>query len=327
MRLAWFSPADLPPHADTARLVRALAARHQVDVIDARAAHDFVWRHARRPYDLCVYELDDTPAHQFVWPYLVHYPGVTRLHRLTLHTSRAEALEADRRLDDFASEFVFSHPGARPPILPATGRIAPGRWPMLAVPLLASRVTVVAHAAAAETLAADYPGVEVRAITPGVEPLPAGGNEIVMAAHWPVDGAPLLEALAGFAAGRAVIVFDGPETADWPSVNPQDWQPRSHEAPICVAIDPRDEVHSRRLAVSRLEKDAALREALGTAAEAWWRTHATVEQATAAFERVLDDALDTEAPARPRGWPSHLSQDGLGQARDVLEQFGVEPPF
>jgi hypothetical protein len=327
MRLAWFAPAGLASDAATVLLRRALAPRHQIDVIDERTAHDFVWRHAREPYDLCVYELDNTPAHQFVWPYLVHYPGVTRLHRLTLQDSRAQALEQDQRLEDFAREFAFSHPGVTPPIVPALRRIAPGTWPMLAAPLLASRVTVVAHAAVAEALIADYPDVRVRAITPGVEPLPGGRSEIVMAARWPVHGAPLVDALAGFAAGRAVVVFDGPETADWPSLNPQHWQPRSEALPICVAMDPRDEAHSRRVALRRLTQDPALRETLGAAAAAWWHTHATVERATAAFEQVLEEGRRLGAPAKPAGWPSHLSADGLSRTREVLGQFGIEPPF
>jgi hypothetical protein len=327
MRLAWFGPADLAPHTDMATLVRALASRHQIDVIDERAAHDFVWRHRRHAYDMCVYELDNTPAHQFVWPYLVHYPGVTRLHRLTLQDSRALALERDQRIDDFVREFAFCHPGAAAPVLPALRRISAGSWPMLAVPLLASRVTVVAHAAVAESLGADYPGARVQSIIPGVERLPENADEVVWAAHWPVHGAPLIQALKGFAAGRAVVVFDGPETADWPSVDPQDWRPRSEAPPICVAVDPRDEAHSRRVASRRLAHDAALRTMLGTAAEAWWRRNATVDRAAAEFERVLEDAVTHGDPEQPAGWPSHLSANGLSRAREVLGQFGLELPF
>ena len=148
-----------------------------------------------------------------------------------------------------------------------------------------------------------------------------------MAATWPVDGAPLLDALAGFAAGRPVVVFDCPETADWPSINPQDWQPRSPAPPICVAIDPRDEEHSRRLAMARLRRDADIRVRLGTAAQEWWQTHATIERAAAAFEQVLDEACRTGAPVRPGGWPHHLGQDGLTVASEVLGQFGLELPF
>jgi hypothetical protein len=326
MRLAWFTP-ETSTSDDTPLLIRSMRARHDVDVIDAGAAHDFVPQHAHKPYDLCIYELDNTPAHQFVWPYLVHYPGVTRLRRMTLQTSRARTLELDGRLDDFAREFAFNHPGFTPPILRVSGLIAPGRWPMLAIPLLASRLTVVPHAAIADTLAADYPGVQVRAITPGVQPLEGSPDEIVLALEWPVDGAPLAEALAGLGAGRAVVVFDCPETADWPSLDPQDWRPRSSETPMCVAIDPRDADHSRRLAVRRLEEDGALRAQLGAAGRAWWKAHATVAHAVGRFEEVLGEARRCEAPPRASGWPSHLTEDGLSRAREVLASFDVQLPF
>jgi hypothetical protein len=327
MRLAWFAPPHLSIRTDIAALVHALTPRHQIDVIDATRAHDFVWEHARAPYDLCVYELDNTPAHQFIWPYLVHYPGVTRLHRVTLQSSRASALAREQRLDDFEREFAFAHAGATPPVVRASRHIAAGPWPMIAVPLLASRITVVAHAAVEEALRADYPAARVRAITPGVERPHGTTDEIVMAAEWPVEGAPLVGALEGFAAGRPVIVVDCPETADWPSLNPQDWQPRSSAAPICVAIDPRDEDHSRRLAMTRLQADAGLRSRIGAAAREWWRTHATIDQAAAAFEQVLEEARRCEPPPTPDGWPAHLATDGTSRAREVLRQFGVELPF
>ena len=58
--LAWFRAADPDPSNpldDTALLIAQLRATHQVDVITEANAHDFVWRHFRAPYDLCVYEL------------------------------------------------------------------------------------------------------------------------------------------------------------------------------------------------------------------------------------------------------------------------------
>lgn len=340
MRLAWFSPAPAAPSGsaspaptdDLGLLVRALASRHQIERFDDRRAHDFVPLQARRPFDLCVYELDDTPATQFVWPYLLHYPGLTLLRAGSLHRSRAAVLERQGRLDDFAREFAFDHPGATPPVARGARRIARGGWPMVRVPLLASRLTVVPFEPTAEMLRAEYPEARITSAMPGVEPLGDDDERLVVdALHWPPAGRALTDALAGFAARRAVLVFDSPETVDWPSLDPQNWAPRTGTArpiaPICVTIDPRDEAHSRRLAHRRLEADAGLRTRLAEAAHAWWRAHATVPAAAARFEAILADAGAAAPPPRPPDWPPHLDDDGTATARRVLSAFGMELPM
>ena len=296
MRIAWFAAASassvrlntpgpaapagdhIDPSNDTALLMRALRARHTIDAIDASGAHDFVWQHARRPYDLCVFELAGTSAHDFVAPYAVHYPGIVLLRGLPRH---------DRALR-------------------------------------ASRLVVVPHEPVAQAIADDYPGTRVRTLTPGVEPLPADAPDVITALNWPPDARALTYALAGVAAGRAVIVFDGPETADWPSLDPQNWQPRTLRpdlprgewpTPICVSIDSRDQAHSVGLALRRLESDPALRARLGAAARAWWQTHATVERATTGFEALLDEACTVP----PIGIAD--ADEGMSLARGILEDF------
>ena len=275
MRLAWFSTTALDiagPADDTALLVRALRARHRIEVIDESRAHDFVWQHPRHPFDLCVFELGGTPAHEFVAPYAVHYPGLVLLRGVPRH-----------------------------------GRA-----------LQASRLVVVPHEPVAEALADDYPGVRVRTLAPGVNPLPADAAPVITALNWPPDGAALTHAMAGFAAGRAVIVFDSPETADWPSLDPQNWEPRApleRRAAICVSIDPRDEAHSLRLALRRLDGDPALRGRIGAAAQSWWREHATVELAAIGFEALLQEARDAPDPAGVD------ADDGTCLARGILEEF------
>lgn len=291
MRLAWFRPAVLAdaapaPHDDTALLIRALRARHTVEVVDATRAHAFVWRHARTPFDLCIHELGGTPAHEFVSAYAAHYPGIALLRGLPRHDAV----------------------------------------------LLASRIVVVPHEAVAEALADDYPGARIRTIVPGVEALPDEGGAVLEALRWPPNAAALTHALAGFAAGRAVVVFDSPETADWPSLDPRDWRPRAplervagatpRRDPICVSIDPRDEAHSLQLARRRLADDPALRQRLGAAAQGWWRAHATVDNAAARFEMLLD-----EARALPPPDAAAHADDGGGIARAILKEFGLEARF
>ena len=82
MRIAWFrdtAPDPTDPLDDTAPLIDELRSAHEIDVIVEQTAHDFVWQHILRPWDLCVFELDNTRAHQFVSAYSSHYAGVVFL--------------------------------------------------------------------------------------------------------------------------------------------------------------------------------------------------------------------------------------------------------
>jgi hypothetical protein len=170
MRIAWFradAPQPTGPLDDTGALIEQLRSMHAIEVFTAANARDFDPTDVRAPYDLAVYELDNTPAHAFVWPYLLRYGGVLQLRTLTLHDSRAASLLRVRRAQDYVEEFVFNHgpwPGQPPAVPPAY----PGDWPMLRVPLLASRVAVVSHPSAAETLQRAYPGARVRVARTGV---------------------------------------------------------------------------------------------------------------------------------------------------------------
>jgi hypothetical protein len=164
MRLAWFRPseqADAHPFDDTPVLVRALSAEHEMHLFMETNAHDFVWQHFRVPYDLCVFELDNTAAHRFVWPYLLGYSGVLLLRTRTLHNSRARALVHGGRLEHYVAEFTFD--AGHPPYLAhGTDYMRSDDWPMLRVPVLASRVTVATSPGLAQALQDEYPPVPVR---------------------------------------------------------------------------------------------------------------------------------------------------------------------
>ena len=374
MRLAWFRPDTAPASTDDlAPVIEGLRETHDVRLVDARAAHDFVWQAAQRAFDLCVYELDDSLAHQYIWPYLLHYPGVVVLRTSSLHKGRAISLVHQHRDADRDAEMVFAD---------GVGRTDPpwpllrGAWSTWRVPVLASRLTVVADEALAASIREACPAAPV-VVTPTGMPDPNAGPQpswhqtgigvrlsarvsprtfraaldrarqagaapisvvsgeleaadVVVAMQWPTFGRPLTEALAGFAAGRAVIVAETASTARWPCVDPQTWQPRSPsigpggaEAPIAISVDPRDEEHSLMLALTRLANDPALRAALGGAARAWWEQHATVARAVEAWTALLDDARTLPAPPRPAGWPAHLGADGSGLTTSILDQFGL----
>lgn len=186
MRLAWFTP--WPPQSSgvagrSAELVPELAARgHGLDVFvdeqqvpvspaDANAptagdvrvqsAHDFVWRAARGQYDLVVYQAGNSRTHQFLWPYLFRYPGLTVLHETRLHHARGHALLSRSHRAAYRAEFAWNHPDA--PANAAELAVAGFdgafyyRWPMVRAVLAASRYVVAHSLGAAEALRAAEP--------------------------------------------------------------------------------------------------------------------------------------------------------------------------
>ena len=367
MTIAWFrpSPAHVPSWLDdTAALLAELATTHRVTVIDEALAHDFPWTHARTPYDLCVYELGDSAAHAYMWPYLLHYPGLLRLRAPSLHASRAIALNRARRRLEYRSEVGFSG------------------WDMLRGAMLAARLVVVGDPFIAARLERDLPDVAVRCVPFGTGQGSAaaladtrprrqqGGattfamldparesvlrraasraaqqgaqvnalvgaseqllpdTDVIVALDWPASEWPVA-ALLAMAHQKAAIVLETEATAGWPALDPQTWQPRHTDGaePMVVSLDPRDEEHSLMLAMRRLSSDEALRHALAANGRTWWRTHATLAHAVEGWRRVLDEAVRRQPPARPPDWPGHLSADGSEYARAILRPFGVTVDF
>src|SRR5258705_9147306 len=118
MRLAWFSP--FPPvrtgiAACSAELVEALAAQgHDVDLYPEAAAHDFVWRCRRTPYDLVIYQFGNSSHHDYAWAYALNHPGLVVLHDTRLHHARAAFLLREQRAADYRAEFAWDHPEVSP---------------------------------------------------------------------------------------------------------------------------------------------------------------------------------------------------------------------
>jgi hypothetical protein len=380
MRLAWFRPDS--PLSDLDAVIAGLRELHEVRLIDAGAAHDFVWQMAQGAFDLCVYELDDSAAHQYIWPYLLHYPGILVLRTVSLHDGRARSLVHQHRDVDRDAEMAFADGAGRtdPP-----WPLVRGAWSTWRVPVLASRVTAVSDDALAAAITRDCPGARVARVPAGMpdprrhatrpaardasaplrvvvcedgspgaveraaaraqragarlevvrvaalDALAVLDADVVVATRWPSLGRPLRAALAGAAAGKAVIVTETESTASWPTLDPQTWQPRAlatgigaPEVPMAISIDPRDEEHSLVLALTRLAGDAALRAALGTAARAWWAQHATVAHAVSAWRALIEEAAALPVPLRPAGWPAHLDADGSGLTAKILDEFGTD---
>jgi hypothetical protein len=293
-----------------------------------------------------------------MWPYLLHYAGVIRLHDRSLRGSRIGALLRAGRRADYDAELRFSGHS------------------LLRAPLLASRAVVVADEEFARDLAVQHPELRIHVVPPGPElpeaPTPVGpvtfgvtdattgalagraaararaagarfelqhaasaadavrASHVVLAMSWPPPAGPPAGAILAMSAARAVVVYETATTAAWPAIDPQTWEPRGlfrSAPPIVVSVDPRDDEHSLMLAMRRLSASADSRERLGRAAQAWWRGHATPRIAAAAWERVLREASRLSPPARPSEWPAHLAADGTQRARETLQQFGVSVDF
>ena len=181
MRIAWFSPMPPVPTgvaACSAELVAALRRQHLIDVYGdegpvarpsgAESAHNFVWRHRSHPYDLTVYQVGNSSHHDYLWPYLFRYPGLTVLHDAHLHHARAAALLRSRRPSDYRAEFAANHPDANRDLaeLAVAGfdNHLHYSWPMIRLVAEASKVTAVHTPTIARALKAALPNAAVSSI-------------------------------------------------------------------------------------------------------------------------------------------------------------------
>jgi glycosyltransferase involved in cell wall biosynthesis len=134
-------------------------------------AHEFVWRQARGHYDLPIYQLGNSWAHGYAWPYLFRWPGLTVLHDGCLHHARAHALMSRNRHADYRSEFHYNTPGV--PVDAAEAAISGFdgayyyQWPMRRAVLDASRMVIVHSAGLADQLRTEHPGQPVRHVPLG----------------------------------------------------------------------------------------------------------------------------------------------------------------
>src|SRR5687767_9899653 len=133
-RIAWFSP--LPPVRSgiasySSDLLLGLASEYEIDLfVDGLPiapelvrerrqlfdAHDFIWKNRARPYNLIVYQLGNATCHDYMWAYMVRYPGLVVLHDGQLHHARARMLLQQRipKRNEYRQEFWFNHPDANP---------------------------------------------------------------------------------------------------------------------------------------------------------------------------------------------------------------------
>lgn len=323
MRLAWFRPS--PPDSGAlldhlGPVIEQLQRSHELEIVTEAEAFDFAWKHGRRPYDVCVYETGRTHAHAFVWPYLLHYPGVTILDRTDVRDARVWLGSRAVVVFDAAVARLLEdeHPGARmqhvPIAMAAVNIPPPARHAELRVGLVdRSRGGVVERA----VQRARDRGAAVRV----VERLEDA--DVISALEWPPTAGPPAGAVYAMASGRPALVLEVEATAGWPALDPQTWLPRGFgsDPPVAISIDPRDEEHSLMLTLVRLASDTPLCATIAGAGRAWWRRHATVQRAGEEWERVLGEAASIRDASPPR------AADGSESARAILTEMRVEVDF
>ena len=343
--MAWFRHADTDaanPLDAAATLIDELRRTHDIDVIVEATAHEFVWQQLQRPWDLCVFELDNTRAHQFIWGYLPNYPGVVLLASIDIANLRVAALAsralvvADRGLAErltarfpsanvrYAPPFAGHVRADRSPAGPPGGDDAAVTRPVTFA--VYDRRGRGGHLIDRAIERARSAGATFDIVAPAPSSSVLERSDVVIAPAWPPFHSPLTPLLAAMAAGKAVITIETEATAQWPAIDPQTWRPRDlavGDAPVAVTVDPRDEEHSLMLAIRKLSADATLREQLGRAAREWWNAHATPAQAASAWTAILQEATSLSPPPRPDDWPKQFVVDGTELARDIRKEFGL----
>ncbi|MBZ5560060.1 MAG: glycosyltransferase family 4 protein [Acidobacteriia bacterium] len=205
MRLAWFAPlppirsgiatynAELLPLLDGDFLIDRFVERsagtgvgvsNRPTPVPAHAgarvhdAHDFLWMQRREPYDLVVYQLGNSPAHDYMWAYLAPFPGLVVVHDPTLHHARARQLLSRGRADDYRREFHHNHPDApiefAEYVVQGLGGTIYYFYSMLRVAMRTARLVAVHNPRVAGDLRDAFPGVAIEAIHLGTPALDTG---------------------------------------------------------------------------------------------------------------------------------------------------------
>ena len=200
----------------SAQLLALLSGRHEIDVfhdqeevdrarlppdVGVFPVADFAGRHRERPYDLAVYQMGNGPAHEFLYEHLSRVPGLLVLHDLVLHHSRAaHFLEAGPvqswRVDPdspaareaaqpwlraWREELGYSYPERGERLFEAqlgtVGDLLPYAYPLVRIPVEASRSVAVHNEFMAQALRDEVPGADVVRV-----PQPASAETVDRAA-------------------------------------------------------------------------------------------------------------------------------------------------
>ena len=305
MRLAWLRGRTHAPNPfdDSASLIDALRLIHEIEIFTADGEGDLATTHERSAFDLAVYELDSASTQATWWPFLSRFGGALMLRTLALPDLRATLMASRVAVvpyESVAEDLRVQYPGCQ--VRVAVTGVSEAQRAQQVPPLSEGRTSPVRVGMISEgrtdvlRQARDRAGLGDETVLLMTDRSPEQvlrEADVVVSLQWPWSGEPATRALAAMAAGKPVVVLETVGTADWPALDPQTWQPRGPgtEAPVVVSVDPLDEEHSLGLVLARLSADASLRTRLGTAAELWWRSHATPGHAAADWTAILNEHL------------------------------------
>jgi len=184
----------------TADLLSLVAPRHEIELfhgqeqvesrrlpggVPIRPAAELVGRQRERRFDLVVHELGNNPAHDFQYELVSRVPGLLVLHELVLHHARAAhfleseevrawraspgSAEAKQRaepvLEAWRAELEYAYPGRGARLhaaqLGTVGNLLPYAYPLVRLPVEASRAIAVHNRFTADAVRAEVPGALV----------------------------------------------------------------------------------------------------------------------------------------------------------------------
>ena len=190
MRIALFAP-NQPTKSGiatyTAALLPWMARRHHIDLFTDEAsershaprgsahafsAHDIVWRHARDPYDLIIYQLGNSPAHDYMWPYLARYPGLVVIHDGNLQAARSYYFFSRGDVEGYRAEFAYNdphHAAAAELVIAGLSGTLCLQWPMLRLVVSTARTVAIHNQWLATHLRGRYPEAHIEVIRAGMD--------------------------------------------------------------------------------------------------------------------------------------------------------------
>ena len=141
--------------------------------------------------------------------------------------------------------------------------------------------------------------------------------DVCLCLRWPTA----LETSAAWvqclAAGRPTVISDLAHLVDIPTIDPVGRRVSPPYAePVAMAVDLLEEHESLVLAMRALAGDPLLRDSLGRAGHAYWKTHHSIDVMVRDYERLIERAAASPVPT-VTDLPPHFTDDHSTLARTI----------